>query len=61
MGEAKIKEIENGQALQQIAAAIKEIEYGYVEVIVQDSKVIQINKTEKIRLDKLAKEGEDKL
>ena len=38
--------------LLQILKAIKGIRYGYVQIIVQDSKVIQIDKTEKIRFDK---------
>lgn len=61
MGEVKIKKIEHEQALQQIATAIKEIKHGCVEIIVQDSKVIQINRTEKIRLDRLDRERADKL
>ena len=38
--------------LLQILKALKSIRYGYVQIIVQDSKVVQIDKTEKIRLDK---------
>ncbi len=38
--------------LSQILKAIKSIRYGYVQIIVQDSKVVQIDKTEKIRFDK---------
>lgn len=52
MGVDEVKNIEDKKALEQIAAAVKAIKHGYVEIIVQDSKVIQINKTEKIRLDK---------
>jgi hypothetical protein len=36
----------------EIADAIRSIRHGRVELIVQDSRVIQINKTEKLRLDK---------
>lgn len=53
MGGNKVKRAEERKALEQIATAIKEIKHGYVETIIQDSKVIQINRTEKIRLDKL--------
>lgn len=31
--------------------AIKSIKYGDVQIIIQNSKVVQIDKTEKIRLD----------
>jgi len=36
---------------EQILRAIKSVRYGYVQIVVQDSKVVQIDKTEKIRLD----------
>lgn len=36
--------------LEQIAKLIKEIKYGTVTIVIQDGKVIQIDKTEKIRL-----------
>lgn len=36
--------------VEQIVAAVRSIKYGYVQVIVQDSRVVQIDKTEKIRL-----------
>ena len=44
--------------LLQILKAVRSIRYGYVQIIVQDSKVVQIDKTEKIRFDK---EGLSKL
>ena len=44
--------------LLQILKALRSIRYGYVQIIVQDSKVVQIDKTEKIRFDK---EGLSKL
>ncbi len=43
---------EDEKLLSQILKAIKSIRYGYVQIIVQDSKVVQIDKTEKIRFDK---------
>lgn len=61
MGEGKANRIEDEKALEQIALDIKEVKHGYVEMIVQDLKVIQINRTEKIRLDKLDRERADKL
>lgn len=36
--------------LHQIISAIKGIRYGYIQIIIQDSRVIQIEKTEKIRI-----------
>jgi len=43
---------EDERLLSEILKAIKSIRYGYVQIIVQDSKVVQIDKTEKIRFDK---------
>jgi len=43
---------EKNLPLDEIVKAVKSIKYGYVQVIVQNSKVVQIDKTEKIRLDK---------
>jgi len=42
----------------QILKALKNIRYGCVQIYIQDSKVVQIDKTEKIRFDK---EGLSKL
>ncbi len=36
----------------QILKALRSIRYGYVQIVVQDSKVVQIDKTEKIRFDR---------
>lgn len=41
------------ELLQEIQSAIKSIRYGYVQIIIQDSKVVQIDKTEKVRFDKV--------
>ncbi len=38
--------------LLEVLKAIKSIRYGHVQITVQDSKVVQIDKTEKIRFDK---------
>lgn len=48
---AEFKESEK-KLLSQILKALRSIRYGYVQIVVQDSKVVQIDKTEKIRLDK---------
>ncbi|MBS3906165.1 MAG: YezD family protein [Syntrophaceae bacterium] len=44
--------INEEELLSHILKAIRSIRYGYVQIIVQDSKVVQIDKTEKIRLDR---------
>ncbi|MBS4025476.1 MAG: YezD family protein [Clostridia bacterium] len=36
--------------LEQIIGAIKQLKYGTVTIVIQDSKVIQIDRTEKMRL-----------
>jgi hypothetical protein len=38
--------------LLQIKKLLKSIRYGYVQIIIQDSKPVQIDKVEKFRLDK---------
>ncbi len=43
---------------QEILRAVRSLRYGSVEIIIHDSKVVQIERKEKIRLDKNgAKEG----
>jgi hypothetical protein len=36
--------------VRMILRAIREIRYGSVQIVIQDSKVVQIEKVEKIRL-----------
>lgn len=36
--------------VHHIASAIRDIKYGSVQIIIQDSRIIQIEKTEKIRV-----------
>jgi hypothetical protein len=43
---------EDEKLIIRILKTIKGIRYGYVQIIVQDSKVVQIDKTEKFRFDK---------
>lgn len=43
-------EPEETQVLRLILSAIREIRYGSVQIVIQDSKVVQIEKLEKIRL-----------
>lgn len=39
------------QLSEQILSAISDIRYGSVEIIIHDSKVVQIERKEKIRLE----------
>lgn len=41
------------EVLSQIEKALDGMSYGSVQIIVQDSRIIQIDKIEKIRLDKI--------
>ena len=41
---------EEAQVIRLILHAIREIRYGSVQIVIQDSKVVQIDKIERIRL-----------
>jgi hypothetical protein len=43
------------QILDQIAHAISGVRFGSVEVVIQDSRVVQIERKEKFRFDKGAR------
>lgn len=43
------------QILQRIAHAISGVRFGSVEVVIQDSRVVQIERKEKFRFDKGAR------
>jgi hypothetical protein len=47
---AQEPETEEMQVVRMILRAIREIRYGSVQIVIQDSKVVQIEKVEKIRL-----------
>ena len=40
------------EILRRIASAISGVRYGSVEVVIQDSRVVQIERKEKFRFDK---------
>lgn len=40
------------EIIKNIIEAVKSIKFGYVQIVIQDSKVVQIDKTEKIRLER---------
>ena len=41
---------EEAQVIRLILRAMREIRYGSVQIVIQDSKVVQIDKMEKLRL-----------
>ncbi len=41
---------EDHEVLRRILEAIRSIRYGQVQIIIQDSRVVQIDTTEKVRL-----------
>jgi hypothetical protein len=40
------------EVLSKIASAIRGVRYGAVEIVIQDSRVVQIERKEKFRFDK---------
>lgn len=41
---------EADEVVEQIVKAISSVRYGHVQIVIQDSRVVQIDKTEKVRL-----------
>jgi len=41
---------EDREVLRRILEAIRSVRYGQVQIIIQDSRVVQIDTTEKVRL-----------
>ena len=41
----------NEQAEQHILEAIRSLKYGAVEIMVHDSRIVQVEKTEKVRFE----------
>ena len=46
---------EEVEVLQQALRAVRRIRHGHVHIIIQDSKVVQIEQTEKVRLETSAR------
>ena len=44
--------VEERTALEEVLRALRRVKHGYVQVIVQDGHVIQIDTTERKRLDR---------
>jgi hypothetical protein len=49
-GPAQELQPDEAQVIGLILRAIREIRYGSVQIVIQDSKVVQIDKLEKLRL-----------
>lgn len=50
-GKLKLNDQKNEEIISaQILKELKSIRYGYVQIIVQDSKVVQIERVEKFRI-----------
>jgi hypothetical protein len=58
MSESQIKngtqEVANANWLEIVREQVASLKYGVVEIVVHDSQVTQIEKTERLRLDKPA-------
>jgi len=49
LGEAELRRIE-----EELTHALSEIRFGSIEIIIQDSRVVQIERREKVRFDRPA-------
>lgn len=45
------KNIVNDVIIKEIVAALNNLKYGYIQITVHNSRVVQIDKTEKTRFD----------
>jgi hypothetical protein len=43
---------ETGRAINEIIRAIRSINFGSVEIVIHDSRIVQIERKEKLRLDR---------
>ena len=48
----EVQEPANLEVVRQIVRAVQNVHYGSVEVIIQNSRVVQIERKEKFRFDK---------
>ncbi|HEX4966425.1 MAG TPA: YezD family protein [Thermoanaerobaculia bacterium] len=42
---------------EELRHALSEIRYGSIEIVIQDSRVVQIERREKVRFDREGREG----
>lgn len=45
------KSIVNDAIIKEIVEALKNLKYGYIQIVIHNSKIVQIDKTEKTRFD----------
>jgi hypothetical protein len=43
--------VEEATLLEQVLEAVRQIKFGFVQIIIQDGRVVQIDRTEKKRFD----------
>ena len=46
-----VEESENADWVQLVKQSVKGLQFGVVQIVVHNAKVVQIEKTEKVRLD----------
>jgi hypothetical protein len=51
-GELQIDDGEAGRAIREIIRAVRSINFGSVEIVIHDSRIVQIERKEKLRLDR---------
>lgn len=51
-GDEELRRIEH-----ELRLALSEIRYGSIEIVIQDSRVVQIERREKVRFDREGREG----
>lgn len=63
-GEGEIRHIGSGRGAgelrrieHELRLALSEIRYGSIEIVIQDSRVVQIERREKVRFDREGREG----
>jgi hypothetical protein len=47
-----VEPVSDPKWLELVSRDVRSLRYGMVEIVVQDSRVIQIGKTERVRLDR---------
>lgn len=50
--QVRIEDEELERVVREVRAALSQIRYGSIEIVVQDSRVVQIERREKVRFDR---------
>ena len=50
--ELQIDDGETGHAIREIIRAVRSVNFGSVEIVIHDSRIVQIERKEKLRLDR---------